>query len=127
MIPHMRETSVCSGPEARCRISAPLGGDSVPGIASGLYHPVTAVDGPAKLDFLRKLGADRVLDYTREPYPPPGQTFDLILDTVDGREGTRRLFDTPSASSPQPESYSGEGWRFGLTTSPGRFDCWLPA
>lgn len=41
---------------------------------------VTAVDGPAKLALLESLGADRVVDYTREDVMHLGQTFDFILD-----------------------------------------------
>jgi NADPH:quinone reductase-like Zn-dependent oxidoreductase len=43
---------------------------------------VTGVDHPGKLDFLRSLGADHVLDYTREDFTNTGQQYDLILDLV---------------------------------------------
>lgn len=41
---------------------------------------VTAVDGPAKLALLEELGADRVVDYTREDVTRLGETYDFILD-----------------------------------------------
>jgi NADPH:quinone reductase-like Zn-dependent oxidoreductase len=43
---------------------------------------VTGVDNPGKLDFLRSLGADHVIDYTREDFTKTGQQYDLILDLV---------------------------------------------
>lgn len=41
---------------------------------------VTGVDNTGKLDFLRSLGADHVIDYTREDFTKTGKEFDLILD-----------------------------------------------
>jgi NADPH:quinone reductase-like Zn-dependent oxidoreductase len=43
---------------------------------------VTGVDNPGKLDFLRSLGADHVIDYTREDFTKNGKQYDLILDVI---------------------------------------------
>ena len=43
---------------------------------------VTAVDGPDKLDLLHSLGADRVLDYTREDFTQMGVRYDVVFDIV---------------------------------------------
>jgi NADPH:quinone reductase-like Zn-dependent oxidoreductase len=43
---------------------------------------VTGVDNASKLDFLRSLGADHVMDYTRENFTKSGERFDLILDLI---------------------------------------------
>ena len=43
---------------------------------------VTAVDNTGKLDFMRSLGADHVIDYTREDFTKNGERYDLILDVV---------------------------------------------
>jgi NADPH:quinone reductase-like Zn-dependent oxidoreductase len=43
---------------------------------------VTGVDNASKLDFLRSLGADHVVDYTREDFTGNGERYDLILDVV---------------------------------------------
>jgi NADPH:quinone reductase-like Zn-dependent oxidoreductase len=43
---------------------------------------VTGVDNTGKLDFMRSLGADHVMDYTREDFTKTGHQYDLILDVV---------------------------------------------
>ena len=44
---------------------------------------VTGVDNTGKLDFMRSLGADHVVDYTREDFTKNGKhIYDLILDVV---------------------------------------------
>jgi NADPH:quinone reductase-like Zn-dependent oxidoreductase len=43
---------------------------------------VTGVDSAGKLDFMRSLGADHVIDYTREDFTKNGKQYDLILDVV---------------------------------------------
>jgi NADPH:quinone reductase-like Zn-dependent oxidoreductase len=43
---------------------------------------VTGVDHSAKLDFLRSLGADHIIDYTREDFTKNGKQYDLILDVI---------------------------------------------
>jgi NADPH:quinone reductase-like Zn-dependent oxidoreductase len=41
---------------------------------------VTGVDNPEKLEFMRSLGADQVIDYTRADFTRGGRGYDLILD-----------------------------------------------
>jgi NADPH:quinone reductase-like Zn-dependent oxidoreductase len=43
---------------------------------------VTAVVGTRHLELAASLGADRVIDYTREDFTQTGETFDAILDAV---------------------------------------------
>ena len=45
---------------------------------------VTGVDSGGKLDMLRSIGADHVIDYTRENYTKNGQKYDVIMDTIGG-------------------------------------------
>jgi len=58
---------------------------------------VTGVDSTRKLDMLRSIGADRVIDYTREDYTKSGQRYDLILDVA----AYRSVFDYGRALSPE--------------------------
>jgi NADPH:quinone reductase-like Zn-dependent oxidoreductase len=43
---------------------------------------VTGVDNTEKLEFMRSLGADHVIDYAREDFTRSGHTYDLILDVA---------------------------------------------
>ena len=49
-------------------------------LAKAYGADVTAVDGTAKLDMLRSIGADQVVDYTQEDFTRSGERYDLILD-----------------------------------------------
>ena len=51
-------------------------------IARHFGAEVTGVDSAAKLDMLRSLGADHVVDYTREDFTQGGNTYDVIFDVV---------------------------------------------
>jgi NADPH:quinone reductase-like Zn-dependent oxidoreductase len=48
-------------------------------IAKSYATEVTAVAGIGKLDTLRSIGADHVIDYTQEDFTRNGQRYDLIL------------------------------------------------
>jgi NADPH:quinone reductase-like Zn-dependent oxidoreductase len=50
-------------------------------IAKSMGAEVTGVASPAKLDFVRSLGADHVLDYTKVDYTRTGERYDWIVDT----------------------------------------------
>jgi NADPH:quinone reductase-like Zn-dependent oxidoreductase len=43
---------------------------------------VTGVDHTEKLDMLRSIGADHVIDYTQEDFTKSGKTYDVIMDTI---------------------------------------------
>jgi NADPH:quinone reductase-like Zn-dependent oxidoreductase len=55
-------------------------------IAHNLGAVVTAVDSGEKLELLRGMGADQVIDYTKEDYLSQSAGYDLIIDVV-GRRG----------------------------------------
>jgi NADPH:quinone reductase-like Zn-dependent oxidoreductase len=58
---------------------------------------VTGVDSTRKLDMLRSIGADQVIDYTQEDFTKSGRRYDLILDVVVHRS----IFDYKRALSPK--------------------------
>jgi NADPH:quinone reductase-like Zn-dependent oxidoreductase len=49
-------------------------------IAKSFGAEVTGVDNTNKLDMLRSIGADYVIDYTQEDFTKNGELYDLILD-----------------------------------------------
>lgn len=51
-------------------------------IAKTFGAEVTAVDSTTKLDMLGSIGADHVIDYTREDFTENGKTYDVIIDVV---------------------------------------------
>jgi NADPH:quinone reductase-like Zn-dependent oxidoreductase len=57
---------------------------------------VTCVDSAGKLEMLRSIGADHVIDYTREDFTRNGPRYDLILDVV----GRRSVSDLKRALAP---------------------------
>jgi NADPH:quinone reductase-like Zn-dependent oxidoreductase len=57
---------------------------------------LTGVDSSAKLELLRSLGYDEVIDYTREDFTRQGREYDLILDV----KTNRSVFDYVRALSP---------------------------
>ena len=46
---------------------------------------VTGVDSAMKLDMIRSIGADHVIDYAQEDYTKTGQMYDFIIDPVANR------------------------------------------
>lgn len=59
-------------------------------LAKALGADVTGVASTAKLDLVRALGADNVIDYTRNDYADGSHQYDLILD-IAGNPSLRRL------------------------------------
>jgi len=78
-------------------------------IAKALGAEVTGVCSTKNVDLVRSIGADHVIDYTREDFTRSGQQYDLILDNV----GNRSLSEYRRALTPKgmliPNSNKGGG------------------
>jgi NADPH:quinone reductase-like Zn-dependent oxidoreductase len=59
-------------------------------IAKALGARVTGVAGTVKLELVRSIGADEVIDYTREDFTDGSRRWDVIIDTA-GRRPLRKL------------------------------------
>jgi NADPH:quinone reductase-like Zn-dependent oxidoreductase len=57
---------------------------------------LTGVDSSGKLDMLRSMGFNQVIDYTKEDFTKNGQRYDLILDV----KTNRSIFDYLGALNP---------------------------
>lgn len=64
-------------------------------IAKSFGADVTGVCSTRNVDMVRSLGADQVVDYTREDFARSGQRYDILLDCV----GNRSLSDCRRAVS----------------------------
>jgi NADPH:quinone reductase-like Zn-dependent oxidoreductase len=60
-------------------------GSLVVQIAKGLGAEVTAVCSTSKADLVRSIGADSVIDYTREDFADGSRRWDVIIDTAGRR------------------------------------------
>jgi NADPH:quinone reductase-like Zn-dependent oxidoreductase len=82
-------------------------------IAAAFGAEVTGVCSTRNVDLVRSIGADHVVDYTREDFTRNGQRYDLILDNV----ASRSFSDLRRALAPQgkiiPNSgHAGMGYVF---------------
>jgi len=66
-------------------------------IAKSFGAEVTGVDRTSKLDLMRSIGADHIIDYTQEDFTKNGQRYDLILDVA----AYHSIFDYKRALSPR--------------------------
>jgi len=55
-------------------------------IAKSIGAHVTGVCSAKNVELVRSLGADRVIDYTREDFTEDSERYDLLLDNVGNRK-----------------------------------------
>jgi NADPH:quinone reductase-like Zn-dependent oxidoreductase len=59
-------------------------------IAKAFGAEVTAVCSTSKVDLIRSIGADHVIDYTKEDFTKSGQRYDMIYDNVGNHSRAER-------------------------------------
>jgi len=76
---------------------------------------VTGVDHTEKLEMLRSIGVDHVIDYTREDFTKNGKTYDVIFDTI-GKSpfsgSLRSLNENGTYFNANPGLFGGIRWRW---------------
>ena len=85
-------------PGQKVLINGAGGGMGTFGIQLAKYWgaEVTGVDSAMKLDMMRSIGADHVIDYAQEDFIKSGQRYDVIVDTV----AKRSIFKYKRALNP---------------------------
>ena len=83
-------------------------------IAKALGAEVTAVCSTGNVEMVRSIGADRVIDYTREDFTQGGPRCDVIMDNVASHSlsATRRAL-TPDGILVPSSGHAGMGWIIG--------------
>ncbi len=87
----LRKTNVRSGQRVLVNGAGGSFGTYAVQLARDLGAHVTAVDSAPKLEMLRTLGADRVIDYAREDFTNSRETYDVIFDIVRGTPSGRMV------------------------------------
>ena len=89
----LRRASIQPGQEVLIRGAGGSIGTLAVQLAKSYGGIVTGVDRTSKLDMIRSIGADHVIDYTREDFTTNGKTYDVVFDAV-GRSSFSDLLRT---------------------------------
>jgi len=79
------------GPGDRVLVNGASGsmGTAAVQLAKHFGADVTAVCGPTNAELVRSLGADEVVDYTRDDFTRSGASYDIVFDVISGSSFSR--------------------------------------
>ncbi|MDO8847672.1 MAG: NAD(P)-dependent alcohol dehydrogenase [Coriobacteriia bacterium] len=85
-------------------------------VAKALGAEVTAVCSPRNVEMLRSIGADHVIDYTKEDFTKGSARYDVILDNVGSHSlsATRRVLTSTGLHVPS-SGHAGMSWVIAAT------------
>ena len=78
----LRRANIQPGQEVLIRGAGGAIGTVAVQLAKSYGAIVTGVDRTTKLDMIRSIGADHVIDYSREDFTKNGKTYDVVFDAV---------------------------------------------
>jgi len=104
---YLRQGNIQSGQKVLINGAGGTIGTYAVQLAKYFEAEVTAVDSAEKLNMLRSIGADHVIDYTKEDFTKNGKTYDVVFDVVgktsfSRSEGSLNKKGTYLSANPSP-------------------------